>query len=572
MYCGKCGTKLDETTGLCPKCSGFHNPNKEKVWLIILSIVFISGLLITGFWVYKTQKDRASTGSVVTEPEEESIGKEAPGDEGMPKEDDSIKREQVVWTYPVEINQENFVRTLGVAVDGKPLDLKLQGYTKMCRDLSGKVWCAISGDGTLYALVGESVLKIAQGVTSCALSTDGETLAYVDSEQSLILFYVSTQERTIIAQNVDRDSCIIISPDGKTVAYVAPDGSAGASGSNWDALSMYVYSQGEITEMGKNQFPIGISNGGRQIFYVTTSTDSLYGPCKLYVGDIYGSNKLLAESQEVLNSLRFNVDQTQLLFNSDGNFYLCVNGEEAIQLTLGGDPLMSLTLVIPRSSASSYILNNFDSSIVYSIKDFSEHYYTVYPTYSLLYLNKDLSIIELGQGREMSSVQLSENENVLMYSPRTDKGYTLYRTKTAEKSEPELLAENIRYGVLSPDGDSVYYLDQNDTLWYRRGLDEPKQIAVDIEFCNMSHDGYALFGTFGSPYDENKRGILYCSKDGGEKQELLSNFLDCLYVYPTVTLAYANYNKESYTNDIYASVDGVDFVKIVEGAIYEEVY
>lgn len=530
-------------------------------------------LLIAGFWVYKSQASSTGTwkesGAVVNEPEAENIRKESPSDEGMA---DSIKREQVVWTYSVEINQDDFTRTFGVAVDGKPLELTMQGYTKMCRDLSGKVWCAISGDGTLYAVIDESVLKIAQGVASCALSTDGSVLAYVDNEQSLILYSVSSQARTLIAENVNLDNCIILSPDGRTVAYVAPDDGMGASGDNWDALSMYVYFQGEIIKMGTNLFPIGISNGGRQIYSVTTSTDNLYGPCKLYVGDIHGSNKLLAESQEGLSSLRFNVDQTQLLFNSDGNFYLCVNGEDAVQLALGGDPLMSLNLVASRSSASSYVLNNFDSSKVYSIKDFSNHYYTVYPTYSLLYLDKDMSIVELGQGKEISSVELSENENVLMYSPKTENGYALYRTKTAEKSEPELLAENIRYGILSPAGDSVYYLDQNDILWYRRGLDEPKQIAENIEFCNMNHDGYALFGTFGSPYGENECGILYCSKDGGEKQELLSNFLDCLYVYPTVTLAYANYDKESNTNDIYASVDGVDFVKIVEGAIYEEVY
>lgn len=584
MYCGKCGTKLDDITGLCPKCSGLYQLKRKKIWSIVFTVVFTAFFLVACVLAYKKHEDSRIPEDVAGGIEQEVIESVAVEDPNVfetdsdskdsDKKTDFIKGEQVVWTYLEGTNQTDTSEVLRIAVDGKPLDIKMQGYEqKTCRSLSGNVWCILSGDNTLYAIESETVTKVAENVTDCVLSAGGEVLAYTDERDTLILYSVGTGAKTKIAQNVDKVSGFVVSPDGNSVAYAAPDEKT----ENSDSLAMYVYSRGKTVKMGINQIPVGISNEAKQIYYVISHDKNLYAPCSLYVGDIQGTGRLLVASEMMLDGFCFNADQTQLFFVSDGNFYLCINGGEAVQLTSNGTPSLYLNLVYPRSSVTSYIKswNRFGGSVVYiiyPINNFAEHYYTEYPTFRLLYLDKNLELIELGNGHETGFVELSDDANTLQYSLRTDNGCDLYLLNPKERAEPALLATNIRYGRLSSNGDSVYYIDQNDVLWYKKGQKEPKYITDNIDFCNMTYDGYAVFGTFGSTYDENKRGMLYSSKDGCEKQLIISDFLDTLFTYPTVTIAYANYEKESNTHDIYAAVDGVNFVKIVEGAKYQEYY
>lgn len=583
MYCGKCGTKLDDITGLCPKCSGLYQSKRKKTWSIVFTVAFTAFLLVACVLAYKKHEDSqisedaAGTIESVAVEEQNVFGTDSDGKDSDEKTN-FIKGEQVIWTYLEGMNQTDTSEVLRIAVDGKPLDIKMQGYEqKICRSLKGNVWCILSGDNTLYTVEGETVTEVAKNVTDCVLSAGGEGLAYTDERDTLILYSVASGTKTEIAQNVDKASGFVISPDGKSVAYTAPEDGTENTNDASDSHAMYVFSDRKITRMGKGQIPVGISNGCRQVYYTVTSDGSLYEPNSLYVGDLHGSNRLLAKSEMLLDGFCFNADQTQLFFVSDGNFYICINGGEAVQLTSNGTPSLYLNLVYPKSSVTSYIKswNRFGGSVVYiiyPINNFAEHFYTEYPTSRLLYLDKNLELLELGNGQETGFVELSNDANTLQYSLRTDNGYDLYLLNPTEQSESALLAANIRYGRLAPDGDAVYYIDQNDVLWYKKRQEEPKYIADNIDFCNMTYDDYAVFGTFGSTYDENKRGILYSSKDGCEKQLIISDFWDTLFTYPTVTIAYANYDKESNTHDIYAAVDGVNFVKIIEGAKYQEFY
>lgn len=565
-FCGKCGTRLDKTTGLCPKCNKLPNPRKP--WLIILIVALIVCLLITAFTFYIKQKNASE------QPNENTNMEDAfSSDENSAEETDFIKTEQIIWTYLEGTNQTDNSEVLRIAVDATPLDIKMQGYPqKISHNLTGDIGCVIDGANTLYVIDGKTVTEVAKDVTDCVLSASGEVLAYTDTRDTLMLYSIVTGAKAEIAQNVDKASGFVISPDGNSIAYATSDENT----ENTSSLSMYVYSRGKTVKMGKNQIPIGISNGARQIYYVVSPDKNLYSPCSLYVGNMQEDNRLLVKSEMMLDGLCFNADQTQLLFVSDGNYYLCVEGGEAVQLTSDGTPMLCLNLVAPKSSASGSIKswNRFEGSIVYRIypiNNFSGHYYTEYPTRRLLYLDMNLKLVDLGNGQETGSVALSDNADILLYSLKTGTGNDLYRMDTTEASVPELLAENIWYGVLSPDGDAVYYIDQNDTLWYKNGQVKPKQVANDIQFCNITHDGYAVFGTFGSQ-DENNFGMLYASKDGGEKQNLFSDFYDRLFTYPSFTLVYTNYSSGSNTYDIYAAVDGMDFVRIVEGAKYEEIY
>lgn len=574
MYCGKCGEKLDEITGLCPKCNGRYKSKRKKICLIALILVLAVTVLITGGCADKKHGNDSVEKAVetteqatieFTEVETANVKKETPSADNYPKDTCFIKTEQKVWTYRDGTDQANATGMLRIAVDEKILDIEMCGYSqKTCCSLNGNVWCVLSGDDNLFVLAGETVAEIAQNVNDCVLSVSGDGLAYTDERDTLILYSVVTGEKTEVAQNVDKSNGFVISPDGKTVAYTVSNGS--------DSSTLYVYSDGKEAQMGENRIPIGISNEGNQIYYVVAPEGNLYAPNSLYVGDMQGASRLLAESQVMLDGIRFNFDQTELLFASDGNYYLSINGGAAVQLTSDGFPQMSLDMVTPRSSMGCNTWNNFMGAIVYPVRNLSEHYYTEYPTSRLLYLDKEMRITELGEGKEAGCVRLSEDAGMLMYSLRTENGYDLYRAKTTEISAPERLAQDISYGLPSSNWNAVYYLDQNDTLWYKKEQENPKQIAQNVEFFNMTYDGYALFGTFGHTYSDNNCGTLYSSKDGGEKQILFTDFLDCLYVYPTVTLVYTNYDKERRTQDIYAAVDGVDFAKIVEGAKYEEYY
>lgn len=612
-FCGKCGTKLDETTGLCPKCNSkaLEQPEpagRKGVGIVVLGVLLLSAAVL---WLMQNKEPETAAVAVATEAEtvattklseivrEETIQVEtetkqaevAPEEiesvaveetdienvvldsEKSTKETDFIKREQILWTYLEGVNQSDTFEVLRIVVDEKPLDIKMQGFEqKKCNSLKGDVWCILSADNILYLIDGGVATEVAKNVTDCVLSGNGEGLVYTDERDTLILYSVATGTKKEIAQNVDKVIGFVVSPDGKAVAYAAPDDSTGNSNDDSESLAMYVFLNGKTTRFGINQIPAGISNGGSQIYYVMAPEKDLYGPCSLYVGDMHGSSRLLAESQMMLGTLYFNEDQTQLLFISDENFYLSVNGGEAVVLASDRFPSMALNLVIPESSAYIKSWNRFGGTLtyyIYPINNFARRFYTEFPTHRLFYLDQNFELKELGNGQETRSVRLSDDTNMLMYSLRTDMGFDLYRVKNVNTLETEQLAENIWYGVPSLDWKAVYYIDQNDTLWYKREHEDPRQIADHVDFCSMTHDGYALFGTFGSAHGENERGKLYSSKDGGEIQLLISDFFDSLYTYPTVTLAYTNYDKKSDTHDIYAATDGVDFVKIVEGAKYD---
>ena len=65
-YCGKCGSKLDEKTGLCPQCDDInpkqHKSRKGIMISIVLLIIVVGGCLIAffvfkdNFFLFKSQK------------------------------------------------------------------------------------------------------------------------------------------------------------------------------------------------------------------------------------------------------------------------------------------------------------------------------------------------------------------------------------------------------------------------------------------------------------------------------------------------------------------------------------
>lgn len=566
MYCGKCGMRVDDTTGLCPNCSKSSRVKRKKTWAVISIVVLSAVILGTGLWIYK----KYTVFSLADEATEKAN-----------VEDDFIRGEHVLWTYIEGETRMDDSETMRIVLDEKVLDTKMNGNAqKICHSLKGDVWCVLAGDSTLYSVVGETVTEIAQNVTECVLSADGEGLAYTNEKDTLTLYSVVTEEKTEIAHNVDKTSGFVISPDGQTVAYVAPDDLTVKSTKNSDSLAMYAFSNGEITKIGTNQMPIGISNSGSQIYYIVSPSKTLSGSIRLYVGNLRGSTKLLAESQRELYDFHFNADQTQLMFLLDGNCYLCIDGKEVMQLTTGGTLNDCLGLIIPSGSSRSCIKswNRFGGVIFYSIypiKNFAGHFYEEYgDNQRLFYLDKNLKWFDLANGQPTGSAVLSDDGSTLMYVLKTDSSNLyndsgdLYRVNCEKVSQSILLAENVRYGRTSSDGGAAYYIDQNNTLWYKKGVDVPKHIADNIDFCNMSHDGYAMFGTLEFWHAENTEGTLYCSKDGGDKQVLISGLSDALYTYPTVTTAHANYDTESDTYEIYAVKDGVYFQKIVENAKY----
>lgn len=60
-YCGKCGSKLDERTGRCPRCdSGKGTGNKSVFLAVAIAVTVAAGLLHIRFWLDAPEKPEAS--------------------------------------------------------------------------------------------------------------------------------------------------------------------------------------------------------------------------------------------------------------------------------------------------------------------------------------------------------------------------------------------------------------------------------------------------------------------------------------------------------------------------------
>ena len=141
------------------------------------------------------------------------------------------------------------------------------------------------------------------------------------------------------------------------------------------------------------------------------------------------------------------------------------------------------------------------------------------------------------------------------------KNNKLYKIEDGKYKNPYWVADNVIYFAMTSDGEAFYYLDEEGTLWYKKGRKEEKKIADGIHERELyiTHDDYILFLT-----DYSKEsGTLYSCYQGKEKKRIADDVSAVSINYKFATYK-TNYDYDRGIYDLYGANKGDDFSLILE--------
>jgi hypothetical protein len=174
----------------------------------------------------------------------------------------------------------------------------------------------------------EKYIEVSKNVTRFVISDNGECIAYMtsngDDTSTLMLFNSISNKSEKIADNVAAFGGISISPDGKTVSYIAD------VNVNITEYNGYVSINGDKpVNLGKNIICFKVSNNAEYIYYFKY----LYGK----TNDIFvkkgAIETKLASNQDKFLKVNFNIDYSEIVFESDENFFISKKGNAPKRLS-----------------------------------------------------------------------------------------------------------------------------------------------------------------------------------------------------------------------------------------------
>lgn len=417
---------------------------------------------------------------------------------------------------------------------GDKLPNKLDGiYQIYATSMDLKAAVALDENGDIYKVGENGFEHVIDGAQRVVIAQNGSTIAYTDEEATLYLLTLKNNKKTKIEDDVDATRGIVMSPDGKYVAYCVTDDDGDSD--------FFVYNGKKSVLIDDAVAPIALSNGGKYIYCFNTDNR------KLYVYNMKGAESKKVLKAEIGGDFILNKDNTQLMFSaSDGDYFVSIKGEDPIKLRSSMRPI---TPAMTQSFASS----GWYSATTVGVGSLADMFYRA-NSYELGYLNKNWEFSRVTTSFD-SAVVNQKGDTV--YYMRND---SLYRVKKDKLENPDEIAEDVDSFVMAPNGSYVYYIDDDETLWYCKGTGKPKRIADEVSEVCLTHDGIALFIT---EYSEGG-GTLCSSKNGGKMARVMEDVYADIMTAPDGTYILANYSQETYTVDVYGTDSKTDFELLIE--------
>lgn len=546
MFCGNCGTKLEDNERFCPNCgaaadtapsASVNTGGETGQWAEAeASTIGVAAGVAAPQAAKPNKKLITGAGIVVAVIVIAVIIASAFGG-GSPF--GFISDGSILFQYS-EATEET------ACIAGGKIVASFDGYaSSTAYSLDRSAAAVLSSDETLYAVTGKGMAKVSDDVYDFVISNDGTGIAYItdydyyESSGALYLYNVKSASSEKIASAALYPA---ISPDGKTVAYIGDiDGD--------DSFKGYVSVNGKTPELIKsNVLPMAVADGGKYLYYCKMESLFYYAGS----GDLYvkkgGNETKLASGYYLYSTACFNKDYSQILYSSDDKTYISVNGGEKTKLFNEG----SFSLVYPANASVKY---SFSGSVahVYDIDGFAQK--TVVASNGIYYIDK---------GYEASRVTssyyyyfISDDGNTLLYT-KSGKLYKVDDLKKSTDGKAITGGDEIYSFTADSSCAKIYYLNYDDELYYQKGSSAAKKIADDVESFTLGGDGSTLY--FVS--DE----ILYMSKNGGTKASVSGNH-DVVRVtrFGTGIAYYAESDNYSGCYDLYYAKSGGSFDLVLEG-------
>lgn len=400
-----------------------------------------------------------------------------------------------------------------VYLNGKEVKLDDEEAYSQVYSMDGSVVCYENEEDELVILKDGKVIKtgideargvlVSQKGNTMVYFTDCESVAYNNTQYgytdyikvgTLNMYDIKKKTSTEIEEEVVVDSAVL-SPDGKTVAYVAEYDATD------DFKGFYSVNGKEPEELGKEKRIFAIADKAKYIYY--TDVD------RVYVMKGKKEEKLASDLRYV--EVMMNADNSEMLFFNEDKTYVTVKADEKKKVANE-----ELSKVILRDDAASFEqeldTEKGDITVVYTgVDTFKERLFYARMTDEIYYMLKKYETEKLASSAYQYAV--AEDGESLIYNNFSD---IVKVTKFSKGGEKETLANGAMARYMYADGDleNIYIINGDSELYYiKKG--KGKKIADDVTEAIISPDGEYCY------YVVDKEDLCY-SKKGGKEKEICS--------------------------------------------------
>lgn len=401
--------------------------------------------------------------------------------------------------------------------NGKSLKLKYESCSSVQYSIDQTVACFVNEDEEVIVIKnGKEIKTGVEEVSNVVLSVYGDTFAYLEDVEAdketgvmggdLHLFYIKNKKDKKVASDV-RTNSVVLSPDGKTVAYTTDwEYEDDDDESAWTFKGYYSVNGKEPKKIDTDAKTFAIADKGKFIYY--TDGD------RVYVKKKNKDGVKLADNVE-LEHFIVNEDLSQMIYtvsdNEDDDYttYITEKGKERVKISGGyvSGPCL------PRDGVMKSISNIYGTfSGVESLEEFlySENGKISY----LSKKNEFETVVSRGSG-----VVLSDDMESLIY---VDDDGDVYRvTNFAKGGKKKKIATDTEAISIDASGDLkyVYFLNDDEELYCIKGK-KTKMVAEEVEeLCAVSADGKGCYYTVEEDEDEY---VLFYVKKAGKGKEVVS--------------------------------------------------
>ena len=400
-----------------------------------------------------------------------------------------------------------------VYLNGKEVKLDDEEAYSQVYSMDGSVVCYENEEDELVILKDGKVIKtgiddargvlVSQKGNTMVYFTDCESVAYNNTQYgytdyikvgTLNMYDIKKKTSTEIEEEVVVDSAVL-SPDGKTVAYVAEYDATD------DFKGFYSVNGKEPEELGKEKRIFAIADKAKYIYY--TDVD------RVYVMKGKKEEKLASDLRYV--EVMMNADNSEMLFFNEDKTYVTVKADEKKKVANE-----ELSKVILRDDAASFEqeldTEQGEITVTYTgVDTFKERLFYARMTDEIYYMLKKYETEKLASSAYQYAV--AEDGESLVYNNFSD---IVKVTKFSKGGEKETLANGAMARYMYADGDleNIYIINGDSELYYiKKG--KGKKIADDVTEAIISPDGeYCYFVV-------DKEDLCY-SKKGGKEKEICS--------------------------------------------------
>lgn len=453
---------------------------------------------------------------------------------------------------------------LAISAGGDVIEVKTGGYpSAYSLDYASAV--LVTEKGVLYLFSGGKQVEIARKVEVAAISNDGSTVAYITSLRNdrgeLNLYDVGKGTSVIVADNAYADSSypIVLSPDGKTVAFVGEYED--------DAFDGYLSVNGGAPEMlGEYVLPVAVANNADILYYIQLDSGA-FDEQEFYIKTVEKGKVKLSSAPP--SSLLLNRDRSEALFTDNDRVYFVGKDTEKTKLFSMTYPNIALPYDVATAYNYSFALSSYMSITTYGVDSLKDKVISGYG--SVYYLDSGLQSTRISSRSANYNQLISSNFKSLIYLE--DRGNLKYVKDLSKPGESATVGTDLgteSYSLdfsASSDLSNIYYKDEDGALYYTKPGGEAKKLADNVESVIVNQEtGIAYFI---ADYSERKeRGTLYSSQNGGEPKAVAGGETVATCSYYSGSVWCYVYNSSTREYDFYKIDSGGKLKLLAENVQY----